>query len=337
MTVRGRAPLRISFGGGGTDVSPYCDECGGAVLSTTVNRFAFATLRPSDNIQIHSVDYGVTVSYRIDEEFTSSGALDLASAVVNHFRRIGALTEGIELFLHNDAPPGSGLGSSSAMVVAIVRAFGEYLRLPLDPYAVADLAYRIERIDAGQTGGRQDQYAAAFGGVNFMEFHLDRNIVHPLRLPQDVLNELQYRLVCAYIGRPRQSNKIIERQILNYREKQTKAVNAMNTLKSICFEMRDALLRWDLSRFGTLLHESWQAKREMADGITNETIDSIYAAARSAGALGGKISGAGGGGFMFFLCDPLKRTNVQKALLALDCIPNELAISEEGSVSWRVA
>ncbi len=334
--LRAKAPLRISFGGGGTDVSPYCDERGGAVLSATVNRYAYASLRPGgDRFEVRSLDYDVSVSLPVDQAVVFDGQLDLAKAVIAWFRREHGVCEGAEVFLHNDAPPGSGLGSSSALTVALIAAFAEYGRLSLDDYEIAELAYRIERQDAGILGGRQDQYACVFGGFNYIEFERDLAVVNALRIRPETLLELEYSLVFAYVGGLRFSSHIIERQIKNYQGGAVESIAAMDRLKLLASQMKRALLRGDLASFGDLLDASWQSKRLMAAGITNDRLDSIYEAARAAGALGGKVSGAGGGGFMFFICDPKSRFSVQEAIVAqgADIVP--LSFVTEGVQTWR--
>jgi D-glycero-alpha-D-manno-heptose-7-phosphate kinase len=334
MVVRARSPLRISFGGGGSDVAPYCDERGGAVLSATVNRYAYASLRPTgDRIEIRSLDYDVSLSYSLEEEFVYDGQLDLAKVVIDHFRRQHGLAGGLEIALHNDAPPGSGLGSSSAITVALIRALALHLGLHLDDYATADLAFRLERIEAGIKGGRQDQYATTFGGFNFIEFETGSTVVSPLRVRPETLYELEYALVFAYVGGTHFEH-IIDAQIANYERRETVAVAAMDRVKELAFEMKRALLVGDLRTLGGLLDEAWQAKRAMAAGITNDRLDAVYEAAKGAGALGGKVSGAGGGGFMFFLADPDRRFAVQEAVVAHGAELVPLSFVQEGVRTW---
>lgn len=254
--------------------------------------------------------------------------------MLDHFRREDTLSGGLEIYLHNDAPPGSGLGSSSAITVALIEAILEYLRQPLDRYRVAELAYQIERIKVGIKGGKQDQYAGVFGGFNFIEFDKDATVVNPLRLRPEVICELEYSLIFAYIGGQRFSGHIIEKQIDNYQQRQENAVQALHRLKELAYQTKNALLRGEFERFGELLEESWQSKKDMADGITTPWIDEIYTEARRAGALGGKISGAGGGGFMFFFCDPRRRFTVQERLLKLNTQLVNLNFSNEGARAW---
>jgi len=338
MLIRARAPLRISFCGGGTDVSPYCDERGGVVLSATINRYATATVVPGgQNFTVQSIDYDQSVSYGVDDPFVYDGQLDLAKGVIDHFRREGKLTQGLEVTLHNDAPPGSGLGSSSAVTVALVSAVGELLRLPIDDYQIADLAYHIERVEVGIKGGKQDQYATTFGGFNLIEFHPGGTVlVVPLRLRAETLWELEHRLVFAYVGGGHFSDQIIENQVRNYETRRTESIHAMDRLKVLTQDMKRALLVGDLREFGELLHLAWESKSQMAKGITSPKIDDLYDQVIRAGALGGKMSGAGGGGFMFFICDPLRRYAVQEALRKAGSQLVNLTFVEPGVRTWTL-
>jgi D-glycero-alpha-D-manno-heptose-7-phosphate kinase len=338
MVIRARAPLRISFCGGGTDVPPYCDERGGVVLSATINRYATATVVPGGKtFTVRSIDYDQSVSYGLDDPFVYDGQLDLAKGVIDHFRRERALVDGFEVTLHNDAPPGSGLGSSSAITVALVSAIMELLRLPTDDYGVADLAYRIERHEVGIKGGKQDQYATTFGGFNLIEFHPGGMVlVIPLRLRADTVWELEHSLVFAYVGGGHVSDQIIETQVRNYEQRRTDTIHAMDRLKFLTQDMKRALLVGDLREFGELLNLAWESKRQMAKAITNSRIDDLYEAALEAGALGGKMSGAGGGGFMMFVCDPLRRYAVQEALRKADSQLVNLTFVDPGVRTWTV-
>lgn len=337
MEVRARAPLRISFGGGGTDVPPYCDERGGAVLSATINRHAYATLVPrGGSFDVRSLDYDASISYNLDEPFVYDGQLDLAKGVLDHFRNRGEFSTGMEILLHNDAPPGSGLGSSSAITVALISALAEHLKMPFDAYQIAETAYRIERLEVGQIGGKQDQYAAAFGGFNFIEFQGDSTLVNTLRLHPETIWELEYRLVFAYVGGKRVFSKILERQVENVKSRNESALAAMDSLKSLAYDMKKALLLGKLSEFGELLDAAWQNKKQMAEGISNPMIDETYEQAKKAGAIGGKITGVGGGGFMFFLCEPSKRHALQEVLRQQDCQVINFNFVEEGARAWLV-
>ena len=336
MLIRARAPLRISFCGGGTDVPPYCDERGGVVLSATINRYATATIVPGGSaFTVRSIDYDQSISYGVDTPFVYDGQLDLAKGVIDHFRREEKLTSGLEVTLHNDAPPGSGLGSSSAVTVALVSGLADLLRCPFSAYQVADLAYRIERVEVGIKGGKQDQYATTFGGFNLIEFQPGGTVlVVPLRLRSETIWELEHSLVFAYVGGGHFSDQIIEGQMRNYTTRRTESVHAMDRLKVLTHDMKRALLLGELREFGELLHLAWESKRQMAKGISNASIDELYDAALKAGALGGKMNGAGGGGYMMFVCDPLRRYAVQESLRKHGGQLVNLTFVEPGVRTW---
>lgn len=336
MIIRSRAPLRISFAGGGTDVPPYCDEKGGAVLSATINRYAFSSVETfqGEAFNIKSLDYDLTISFNISDPIVFNGQLDLAKGVVEYFRRKKGFGCGFNIYLHNDAPPGSGLGSSSALTVSLVQAFCEFFREPLDPYEIAETAFKIERQEVGIKGGKQDQFASAFGGFNFIEFRKDTTIVNPLRIKPEVVNELEYSLIFAYVGGTHFSGRIIEKQTENYIKRIKETVEALDSLKELAYQSKDALLLGKLKLFGELLDQAWHAKKKLTSEISSSSIDELYEEARKAGALGGKITGAGGGGFMFFFCDPRKRFSVQEALLKMGAEIAHFSFTERGVCSW---
>jgi D-glycero-alpha-D-manno-heptose-7-phosphate kinase len=313
MIVRSKAPLRISFAGGGTDVPPYPQERGGAVLSVTINKYAYASLVPTDEdaITVQSLDYDVVAKYHTQEDLAYNGELDLVKATI---RRLNIEKHGLHLFLHSDAPPGSGLGASSTLVVALVGLFRHWLRQPLTDYQIAELAYQIERVDLGIKGGMQDQYAATFGGVNFIEFYDKAVIVNPLRVSPDRLNELEYCLLLCYTGQSRLSAHIVERQTESYIQKKEEVVRALDAQKEMAIQMKNALLQGRLDDFGDLLHQAWQTKKQLDPAITTPQIDEMYAAARQGGAIGGKILGAGGGGYLLLYC-PFDRKHMAAAAL----------------------
>jgi D-glycero-alpha-D-manno-heptose-7-phosphate kinase len=314
--IRCRAPLRISFGGGGTDVSPYCDERGGRVLNATINRYAYVTLVPNDRgrVRLHSLDFDQSVEYDADSDVPDyDDNMDLAKGVIRRLQ-VDELRGGFDLYTHADCPPGSGLGASSTMVVALMGAFDAWLKLGLSPYDMARTAFEIERVDLGIHGGRQDQYTATFGGFNFMEFEAGKVLVNPLRISPEAIAELEYSLVLAYTGSSRHSSKIIETQMQNYSAGATDAIEAMDRTKELASELKEELLRGNYRGFGQLLHEAWMHKKRMSDRISNPVIEKLYEAARNAGALGGKISGAGGGGFMYFFTEFDRRHQVEEAL-----------------------
>ncbi len=335
--IRSRAPLRISFAGGGTDVSPYFEDHGGAVLNATINRYTYVTIVPRADrlIEIKSLDYDVTFKYNIERGTKSNGQLDLVKSAIDKFRDRFGLDMGFKLYLQSDAPPGSGLGSSSTLVVAIARAFYEMLRIPFTLYELAELSYEIERIDSGLPGGKQDQYAATFGGINFIEFRHDATIVNPLKIKKSTLYELECNLVLANIGLTRLSGKIIDRQVDNYKRGKKNAVKAMHKIKEMAYDMKNLLLMDNLNEFGKMLDREWNEKKKMAAGISNEKIDNIYRQAIKAGALGGKISGAGGGGFILFYVNPFDKMNLIKKLIYLGLQVIPFSFVDEGASAWR--
>ncbi|MCQ2287119.1 MAG: dehydrogenase [Bacteroidales bacterium] len=306
MIIRSKAPLRLGLAGGGTDVSPFSDLYGGAILNATINIYAYTTIEPAENGKI-VFDNPANVSLR--EEFDSCENIVPDGFFILHK---GVYNRIVKQFTHKplsfkissfvDSPPGSGLGTSSTLVVSILGAFVEWLKLPLGEYDIAHLAYEIEREDLAMSGGKQDQYAATFGGINYMEFNGDNVIVNPLRVRQRYMDELAHNLVLYYTATSHVSAKIIEDQQKNVKAKKQKSIDAMLKLKEQSIRMKEILLKGDIDEIGRILDFGWKYKKQMADSITNEYIDNIYNAAIQAGATGGKISGAGGGGFMFFYC-----------------------------------
>lgn len=319
MLIRSRAPLRLGLAGGGTDVSPYCDEFGGAVLNATIDYYAYSSLEPLDNglVSFISADQHASTDYDAQPILETDGRLDLFKAVYNHVVRNynGGKPLSLRMSTRVDVPAGSGLGSSSTLVVAMLAAYVEWLNLPLGDYELAQTAYLIEREEAGLQGGKQDQYAAAFGGFNFMEFGANgRVLVNPLRVKDWVVSELEASLLLYYTGKSRTSADIIREQSRNVRDRNENALEAMHSIKEEAFRMKECLLRGDFRQLHNVLRSSWESKKRMATQISNEHIERLYAAALDAGAYCAKISGAGGGGFMMFLTDPIHKDKVAAAL-----------------------
>ena len=337
MIIRSRAPLRLSFAGGGTDVEPYLSERGGAVLSTTIDKYAYASLRFHDEprINVTSLDYDLLAKFSLEEPLTYDGNLDLVKAVINRLAN-GQKDRGLDFFLHTDAPPGSGLGSSSTLVVAMIAVFRHWLHLPLTNYEIAELAYEIERGDLAIKGGKQDQYAATFGGFNFIEFSREATIVNPLRIPPDVLNELRYHLLLVYTGKTRLSAGIIDSQVDSYVQRREDVLAAMDGLKDNAIALKNALLQNRLDDFGELLHEAWINKKRMADQISDPSIDELYETARKHGAVGGKITGAGGGGYMLFYCRFDKKHLAAEELERLGAKVVDFNYDFDGVQTWEV-
>ncbi len=341
MIVRSRAPLRLGFAGGGTDVAPYCDLFGGHVMNATIDRYAYASIdaSPTGHLEFIALDSQETESLECSAlAGRCDGSLRLLKGVYQRISRefLGGNVQPLRVRTYSDAPPGSGLGSSSTLVVALVSAFVEYFTLPLGEYETAHLAYQIEREDLGLSGGRQDQYAAAFGGFNFMEFYDEgRVIVNPLRIKPWVLAELEASLVLYFTGVSRASAEIIDEQTRNVTQSRQSSIEAMHRLKLEAVQMKEALLRGDLKRFGSTLQAGWEAKKQMAHSITNPMIDRIEQLAFANGAIAAKVSGAGGGGFMMFQCAPEERLRLRRALAAEDGSTMDFHFSKDGANAWK--
>lgn len=341
MIYRSRAPLRIGLAGGGTDVSPYSDEFGGAILNATISHFAHAVLEPleSGGIIINAMDRGETEQYdKLDDGLPINGMLDLHKGIINRIQKDYGIThKNFSLTTFVDAPAGSGLGTSSTLMVAIIGAFAEMLKLPLGEYDIAHYAYEIERKDLQLAGGRQDQYAATFGGVNFMEFYADdKVIVNPLRIRNEYLYELENNLVLYFTSTSRESATIIKEQQKNVLQKNEKSIDAMHQLKEQARRMKEALLRGNLNEIGEILDFGFQQKRNMAHNISNNLIEEIYEAAKKSGATGGKISGAGGGGFMTFYCPQNTRYKVMETLNSFGGSVKPYLFTKSGLTTWTI-
>ncbi|MEO9020514.1 MAG: dehydrogenase [Ginsengibacter sp.] len=338
MIYRSKAPLRIGLAGGGTDVSPYSDQFGGAILNATVSLFAYANIEPlrENEIIVQALDRNEEQHFEWQSELPINGTLDLLKGVYNRIYKDYQLpTTGFRLSTFVDAPAGSGLGTSSTLVVAIIGAFVEWLKLPLGDYDIAHYAYQIERQDLKLTGGKQDQYAAMFGGVNFMEFYeADKVIVNPLRIKSQYLYELENNLVLYYTSTSRESAAIIDEQVKNVNNKNEKSIEAMHQLKEQARMMKEALLKGKLNEFGAILDFGFQQKRRMAHNISNSRIEEIYEAAKGAGATGGKISGAGGGGFMILYCPGNTRHAVIKKLNQFGGEVKNYTFTKNGLSTW---
>jgi D-glycero-alpha-D-manno-heptose-7-phosphate kinase len=337
MIYRSKAPLRIGLAGGGTDVSPYTDRFGGAAINATINLFAHASIETTgDNGIILNDNEQKELCFDWTNQLPVDGKLDLLKGVYNYLHKMyGLPLTGFKLTTSIDTPAGSGLGTSSTLVVAIIGAFAEMLRLPLGEYDISKMAYEIERTELGFAGGRQDQYAAAFGGINFMEFLNDgKVVVNPLRIRNEVIQELENNLVLYYTSYSRKSGSIIKEQQQNVLENNLESIEAMHQLKKQAVLMKEALIKGRLDDLGELIDYGFGQKRKMAAGIANEMIDGIYNAVKLAGATGGKISGAGGGGFMFFYCPGNTRYHVIKTLDSFAGQVWPFSFTGEGLVTW---
>ncbi len=337
---RARAPLRLGLAGGGTDVSPFSEEHGGFVLNATIDLYAQAILEPqNDGKVIFAAEdreeivelQAVSVLPDIDPLRLHRG---IYNRIVKQFNASKPLS--FKLTTYADAPAGSGLGTSSTMVVCMIQVFSEWLGLGLGEYDIAHLAYEIEREERNRVGGKQDQYAAAFGGFNFIEFGpgTDKVLVNPLRVKESFRNELEASTVLYYTGQSRESAKIIEKQIESLKVKLSSSASALMSLKQDALHMKEAILRGDLGRYADILRQSWENKKQLASNVTNHDLDSIYSDALKAGALAGKISGAGGGGFFMFFTPPNRRMRLVRQLQKREGQVINFHFTTIGSQSW---
>ncbi len=340
MIIRSKAPLRLGLAGGGTDVSPFSDIYGGSILNATTSLYAYCDIIPTNNgeINFYLQDKNIKYTYKSQKELPINGEIDLLKAIYNRIIKdfeLDALSFDIHTFV--DAPAGSGLGTSSTLVVAVVGAFSEWLGLPLGEYDIANLAYSIEREDLKLAGGKQDQYAATFGGFNFMEFFAEgKVIVNPLRVREETLNELSRNIVLYYTETSRNSSDIIQLQQKNVTQKNVQSIEAMYKLKEQAIMMKEALLKNDLDEIGNILNIGWEYKKQMAKGITTQLFEDVYASALKAGAIGGKISGAGGGGYIFFYCPQNTRYNVIEALNKFGGKVRRFEFTLSGLKTWKI-
>ncbi len=329
--IRSRAPLRIGLAGGGTDVEPYASEKGGYVFNTTINKYAYSTLKPrKDNtMTVNSEYYGRYKAPLGGGPLPLDGNMDLIKAVTNHF----GVTEGFDMSIRSDVPAGSGLGGSSTMIVSMIGAIANWQDVDMSKLEMAALAYHLEREVIGLKGGKQDQYAAVFGGFNSLRFDSGGVAVLPAKIPQDIIYELQCRSVMCFTGMTHDSAAVIDTQIKSYKEGKNDA--ALDKAKDIAIRMRSALRHGDIDEVGNLLGESWQYKKMFSDKVSNPEIDSLYDTAIKAGAIGGKVSGAGGGGFMYFVTKYDKKPQVSKALAKAGADVTDFQFEPEGVISWR--
>lgn len=338
MIIRSKAPLRIGLAGGGTDVSPYSDVYGGAILNTTIDLYAYASLEPLDNGRIEFCIDGTdkVLSVPSEKKLALAEGFELFIGVYNRIiKQFDLEPLSFRLTSYIEAPQGSGLGTSSTIVVSLIGAFVEWLKLPLGKYDIAHLAYDIERVDLNMSGGKQDQYSATFGGINFMEFLAgDKVIVNPLQLKEEIVQELEFNLLLYFTATQRLSATIINEQVKNVNEKNEKSIEAMHNLKEQAHQMKDSLLRGELNEIGKILHFGWENKKRIAHSISNTLIDTTYETALQHGATGGKISGAGGGGFMFFFCPGVTKIKVARAIENLGGKVQSFKFTKDGLITW---
>ncbi len=340
MIIRSKAPLRLGLAGGGSDVSPYSDIYGGLILNATINLYAYTTIEEIEDkkIEIRGYDSNCFKSYPLTGEMEIDGEASLIKGVYNRVvKDFGGVPKGFRITTYNDAPAGSGLGTSSTMVVCILKAFVEWMSLPLGDYEISRLAYEIERKDLKLSGGKQDQYAAAFGGFNYMEFlQNDIVIVNPLKIKRWIIDELEASMVLYFTGKSRSSAAIIEEQKANTSKGDNDAVEAMHKIKESAKDMKLAILKGDVDGFADILREGWENKKKMANNITNPIIQEAMDVAMAAGAKAGKVSGAGGGGFIIFVVEPTRKKEVEEALKKLNGFIMPFQFSDGGAHGWKI-
>lgn len=338
MTIRSQTPLRLGLAGGGTDINLYCDTYTGYVLNATISLFVHCTLieREDNKIIFDSPDTGGYCEYESCLNLENDGKLDIFKAVYNRIVK-DYVKKPLSFSLHtySDVPSGSGLGGSSTLVVGMLKAYAEWLNLPLGEYEIAKLAYEIEREDLGIVGGAQDQYAATFGGFNFMEFYADKRvIVNPLRIRNYIVSELESRVVLYFTNITREAKDIEEHKKGKLGD--TKSLEAMHSIKQDAIDMKEALFRADFKKLGVILERSWRSKKLISEIVSNDELDRIYHLAVSNGAYSGKTSGAGAGGFMFFLCEPTQKYRLCELLAKQGGYVAKFSFIKEGAKSWRI-
>lgn len=340
MIIRSKAPLRLGLAGGGSDVSPYSDTYGGLILNATINLYAYCTIEETTDgmITINSLDSNFSASYPYASSLPIDGNAILIKGVYNRVvKNFAPQMTSFKITTYNDAPPGSGLGTSSTMVVCILKAFVEWLSLPLGDYEISRLAYEIERIDLKLSGGKQDQYAATFGGFNYMEFLKDDVvIVNPLKIKRWIIDELEASMLLYFTGASRSSAAIIDEQKKNTMAGKQDAIEAMHKIKQSAVDMKLALLKGDVRTFADILREGWENKKKMANQITTPMIQEAMDVAMGAGALAGKVSGAGGGGFIMFVLEPTRKKTVEDALKQLGGFVMPFLFTEGGAHGWKI-
>lgn len=329
--IRARAPLRIGIAGGGTDVDPYASTRGGCVFNTTINKYAYCTLTPrkDDMMFVKSHYYGRYKAKLNSGPLKFDGNMDLAKAVANHFK----LEDGFNIDIHSDVPAGSGLGGSSTMIVAIIAAVANWVGKDLSKDEIARIAYHLEREDIGLKGGKQDQYAAAYGGFNLLDIDKTGVKVNPVRIDNDIVNELQCRSVMCFTGMSRESATIIDSQIKSFKSGQN--IEALDETKRLAKEISSTIIKGDLDQAGHLLNDAWEYKKQFSSSISNRHINSLYNGAIAKGAIGGKVSGAGGGGFMFFICKYDKKVDVIQELKKRGAEVTDFMFEPNGVTAWR--
>ena len=335
MIVRSKAPFRISFGGGGTDMPPYCTDHGGCVISTTINRHVFITLKPRTDkkIRVCSMNLDRQIIFNVgDRDYSDEFAL--LKGILNVLN----IDEGFDIQIYSELPEGSGMGGSSSLTVAVIGAFEKYYNLGLSNYEIAQKSYEIERIELNQKGGYQDQFAASFGGFNFIEF-FKKVKISPINTTKEMENELQYRLILCYVGGSHFSSDIQNEVLKGYKIEKKSYMEAMQDLKEVAHSMKKIIESkniGNLSEFGGLLHRGWLVKKSLSSKISNKEIEKFYLTSRKFGVLGGKLLGAGGGEHLLLFCEPDKKFQVIQEMEKIGSKIINFNFNPYGLQVWRV-
>ncbi|MDI6708752.1 MAG: hypothetical protein QME47_06695 [Candidatus Thermoplasmatota archaeon] len=331
MAIIARSPVRISFGGGGTDLPSYYQKYGGLVVSTTIDKYFYTVLelRDDDRIQLISADLQMNYNVKDFYELKFGEGFDIPTAVLKHFN----IQRGINMFLASEVPPGSGLGSSGALAVNTVKVIDTLERLKMSKEEIAESAYKIAREELKLPIGKQDEYASAFGGLNFIKFEKEKTIVERLKVSEEIRKRLAEDLMLFFTGRTRDSTKILTMQDKACEEDEEKVIESLHELKKLGLEVKSAVEKGELRYFGELLDRSWQNKRKLVEGITTDIIDRAYEVALKNGALGGKLTGAGGGGYLMLYCERKNQNGLRKALVQFGFKELDFKFEDKGATT----
>ena len=334
MKIRARAPIRIDFAGGWTDVPPFSEQEGGAIINASINRYTYTTRVPrkDNSIRIISADFDTFLEVKDFKLLEYDGNLDLIKAAI----KVLNIDQGMDLYVRCDAPPGSGTGSSSSISVALIGMLNRLQKEKLSPHEIAKLGRKLELRELHIAGGKQDYYGSVLGGINYLEFEDPAVSNSPLKVSPDVIAELEKSLVLCYTGKSRLSGNIISTVMNAYKKGEKKTTEALHNLKRIAHDMKSALLTGDLDEFGKLLDENWKNQKQLDDSVTNDNIEKLFDVAYEAGATGGKALGAGGGGCLLFFCDNNSEHKVRRALLDNEAQIIDFNFDFQGLMTWTL-
>ncbi len=334
MIIRAKAPFRVSFGGGGTDMAPYCVDHGGCVISTTIDRHVYVSIVPREDnvVKVYFPSVNKEISFKFGDRNYSEN-FELFKGIINHLN----IKDGFDIIVHSELPPGSGMGGSSSLAVALVGAFNEYYEFQFNAHQIAQNAYDIERIELEQKGGYQDQFAAAYGGFNFIEFTNQVKVI-PIKTSKEMVNELHYRFILCYVGGSHFSSDIQDEVLKGYVFERKSYMEAMQELKDVAHAMKEVVESQDtnkLSSFGELMHRGWLAKKSLSSKISNKNIENFYLTSKKFGVLGGKLLGAGGGGHLLLFSDPDKKYDIINELEKIGGKIITFHFNPKGLEVWR--